>query len=604
MRHYWLSVLSILSAVRLTDLATPPAPLWGNIRVMHTWGTVPANWECLGPPPAATTIDLYIALKPNRENALIEALYQVSNPTHKKHVVLYHSSVQQVAELVAPHQDTLDLVHSWLEYHGVPSSSVSTSHGGGWLTITGVPVSQADGLLGASYQLYRHTGTNETEVILRTVGYALPAALHGHVQTVAPTTHFAPPRKPLQTQVKRSSEEITVKVNATSGERVGVLSRRDDPDVVKPDILRWLYKTEGYVPAAAHRNTLGILGFKGDFPNQADLSLFMFNFRADALAATFNVDLVNGGLCDPNLPGPEASVDIQYTEALAFPTPHIFYSAGGPIRWSPDTGEPAPGDGYLEWLRYLLKQPNIPATISISYGNPEPSLPPAYATAVCNLFAALGLRGASVLVGSGDDGVGRGDCMDNFGNDQFIPIFPASCPWVTSVGGTMGFVNEVAMPLSGGGFSRYFERPIYQDGAVPPFLEHLGIEYAGLYNPEGRGIPDIAAQAHKFKFAFKNEGYITSGTSCSTPTVAGIVSLLNDYRLSNYRSPLGFLNFWLYGRASTSLNDITSGTNPGCETDGFSAIVGWDPVTGLGTPDFVKLQKVILGGQVGGGSTQ
>ncbi len=88
MHHHWLSVLSVLSAILLADLATPPAPLWGDIRVMHTWNTVPANWESLGPPPAGTTIDLYIALQPRRESALTDALYEVSNPGNQKHVVL------------------------------------------------------------------------------------------------------------------------------------------------------------------------------------------------------------------------------------------------------------------------------------------------------------------------------------------------------------------------------------------------------------------------------------------------------------------------------------------------------------------------------------
>ncbi|KAH9009154.1 hypothetical protein EDB85DRAFT_1828249, partial [Lactarius pseudohatsudake] len=58
---------------------------------------------------------------------------------------------------------------------------------------------------------------------------------------------------------------------------------------------------------------------------------------------------------------------------------------------------------------------------------------------------------------------------------------------------------------------------------------------------------------------------------------AGIISLLNDYRISNGRAPLGFLNVLLYGRCLGGLVDITSGSNPGCNTDGFSAVPGWDP---------------------------
>ncbi|KAH8994009.1 hypothetical protein EDB92DRAFT_1944285 [Lactarius akahatsu] len=67
---------------------------------------------------------------------------------------------------------------------------------------------------------------------------------------------------------------------------------------------------------------------------------------------------------------------------------------------------------------------------------------------------------------------------------------------------------------------------------------------------------------------------------------------------------LGFLNIRQYDDGLSGLNDITSGSNPGCDTDGFSAVPGWDPVTGLGTPDFETLQNIFmipLGGGAGQG---
>jgi tripeptidyl-peptidase-1 len=131
----------------------------------------------LGHPPDGATIDLHIALKPDRETALIDALQEVSQPRHPKHVLSLllcarlthvcrffifrygaHLTKEQVSQLVAPHPDTLKLVNTRLEHNGVPSSSISTTHGGCWLTVAGVPVSQADELLGASYQLYHHPG--------------------------------------------------------------------------------------------------------------------------------------------------------------------------------------------------------------------------------------------------------------------------------------------------------------------------------------------------------------------------------------------------------------------------------------------------------------
>jgi len=66
--------------------------------------------------------------------------------------------------------------------------------------------------------------------------------------------------------------------------------------------------------------------------------------------------------------------------------------------------------------------------------------------------------------------------------------------------------------------------------------------------------------------------------------------MINDARLSAGKSTIGFINPTIYSASFADLfNDITMGDNPGCGTDGFNATVGWDPVTGLGTPNFPKL---------------
>ncbi|KAH8981879.1 subtilisin-like protein [Lactarius akahatsu] len=614
MRYYWLYALSFLTVTPLAGFATPLAP-WCDLRVKHVWSAVPANWETLGCPSAGTTIDLYIALNPHQENALIDALYQVSDPKHLRHVHLTpaplapsftygaHLSKEQVAELVRPHPDTLELVTSWLAYHGVRPSSISTTHGGAWLTVSNVLVSRANEMLGASYQLYRHSTVNDT--IIRTVSYALPEVLHAHIQAVAPTTFFASTRTAQQTARRRPVEAAAVlaETEAVSGKPVTVLSGRDD-EVVTSSELRWLYKTSAYVPTAADRNALGVFGYHNEYPSQTDLTEYMTYFRSDvqpASLATFTVELVNGGGYDPNTPGVEASINVQYVSAMAYPTPIIFYSIGGIGEWS-DSGELLPGDAYLEGIEHLLRKTDIPQTVSISYGTYEHTVPREYATALCVLFAQLGARGVSVLFPSGDNGVGK-NCEDASGNVRFVPEFPSSCPYLTSVGGTTEYEPEVAAPLSGGGFSDYFPRPRYQDVAVSAFLERQGTQYAGLYNPEGRGIPDIAAQALIFAVFVGNDDRLMDGTSCSTPTVAGVISLLNDYLITNGRPPLGFLNIRLYDDGFAGLNDITSGSNPGCGTDGFSAVSGWDPVTGLGTPDFEKLQNIFMT-PLGGGAGQ
>ncbi|KAI9457119.1 subtilisin-like protein [Lactarius psammicola] len=565
MRYYCVFVLSVLATGLLGSLAKPLSPCWDDIYTKHSWNAVPKNWESLGHPPSDTTISLYIALKPRHENALVDALYGVSSPGHPKYGV--HLSREQVTELVAPLTETLELVNSWLEYHGVPSSSVSMTHGGNTLMLKGVSVAQANVLLGASYQLYRHVERSET--IVRTIGYALPAVLHRHVLTVVPTTSFVPLPAQWQKPRNRSGGVAGGLVKLASGEPVIMPSSRVNIDYITPSILRWLYDTDTYTPTATDRNFIGVVGILGDYPNPADLMAFMLKYRSDAADATYTVEEANDGGYDPNDPHEEANLDIQYAEAMAYPTRHTYYSIGrGPS-----------DDWFISWLDYMIDQPSVPQTISISYNRlEENSLSKQYAIYVCDLFAQLGARGVSILISSGNGGVGEGNCVTNDGSIRFMPNFPATCPFVTVVGGTTKYEPEIAASFSGGGFSDYFERPPYQQLAVSAFLEDLGSKHKGLYNASGRGIPDIAAQAAKFRFFFKGGERMESGTSAAVPVVAGVISLLNDWLISRGRHPLGFLNPWLYAGGFLALNDITIGSNPGCGTPGFSATTEWDPV--------------------------
>ena len=87
MRHFRLSSLFFLIAVPLTALAASIAP-WDDMQVKHSWNDLPADWENLGHPSAGTTIDIDIALKPHQESAVVDALSEISNPMHPRHVLL------------------------------------------------------------------------------------------------------------------------------------------------------------------------------------------------------------------------------------------------------------------------------------------------------------------------------------------------------------------------------------------------------------------------------------------------------------------------------------------------------------------------------------
>lgn len=129
---------------------------------------------------------------------------------------------------------------------------------------------------------------------------------------------------------------------------------------------------------------------------------------------------------------------------------------------------------------------------------------------------------------------------------------------MTAVGGTRptdGFPNpgsEEAVALSSGGFSNYWPMPSWQSDAVAEYLATDGLPSVTErgYNVSGRAVPDISMQAEDF--CVSPFGCSVAGTSCASPTAAGIIALLNDLRLQAGKSTLGFLNNFLYQNSGTS----------------------------------------------------
>ncbi|KAL6079281.1 polynucleotide 3'-phosphatase [Balamuthia mandrillaris] len=229
----------------------------------------------------------------------------------------------------------------------------------------------------------------------------------------------------------------------------------------------------------------------------------------------------------------EASLDIEYIMAMGALIETWFWSNPN----TPSFNE-AP---FLNWLYDMGNRSDVPYVNSVSYGEDENRLTRAY-------VKSEGRVHETSLFASGDSGVGI--WKSAIVKRNFVPDYPESSPWVTAVGGTqLSFSNnEEANSISGGGFSNYAPRPSWQDEAV--------------------------------------KAYIVAGTSCAAPTVAGIISLLNDLRFQVGKPQLGFLNPFIYQTANKypqAFNDITSGSNPGCGTSGFPATKGWDPVTGWGS---------------------
>jgi tripeptidyl-peptidase-1 len=244
-----------------------------------------------------------------------------------------------------------------------------------------------------------------------------------------------------------------------------------------------------------------------------DLSTFLEKYALYAIGANFSYSLAHGGVNlqnDLQDADSEANLDVQYAVSIGYHIPVKFYNVGGVASLVPDLDQPdQPGDNepYLDFLEYMLALPthDLPQTITMSYGEDEQSLPEAYSRQVCSMFGQLGARGVSVIFSSRDTGPGSA-CQTNDGKNttRLLPIFPAACPWVTSVGATGGVEPEAAAYFSSGGFSDRFTRPAYQANAVNKYLERLGDRWKGLYNPHGRGFHDVAAQGVNFHIIDKD----------------------------------------------------------------------------------------------------
>ena len=288
--------------------------------------------------------------------------------------------------------------------------------------------------------------------------------------------------------------------------------------------------------------------------------------------------------------------------------------------------DPAPG-GYKGPLQCGTYKPT--RVISVSYGVSEFDAPANYTRRQCNELLKLGLQGHTFVWASGDYGVASfpGDDSDNgcLGDDSTVynPSFP-TCPWVTNVGATRLYDDQTVLDresalqanlgvgaelfASAGGFANYFPVPSYQEPAVAHYFKYhdpglpsyvanadatnIGA-HGGIYNKAGRGFPDVSANGAQFR-AYNNQTlFHFYGTSLAAPIWGSIMTLINEERTAVGKGPVGFINPVLYANTWV-FNDIVNGSNPGCGSKGFSAVEGWDPVTGLGTPKYPSLLGLFL----------
>ncbi|KAE8445545.1 hypothetical protein EG329_013309 [Mollisiaceae sp. DMI_Dod_QoI] len=629
-----------------------------NGHVLHEKRTPSAQLVRRYRAPPTTTLPVRIGFSQSNLDVAHELLMELSDPMSDKYG--QHMSAKEVGDFFRPSSESIGSVRDWLHSSGIDTGRHQVSPGQGYLKFDAT-IEELESLLSTEYHVYEHS---ETEALhIGCDEYHVPLGVHPHVDFISPTVSTL--------QIKRGAAKQkrgpTKSSPASFPPHVKPANISVDPSTfaadgsttpcytaVTPDCLRKLYD----IPKGTTKHTGNEIGIfeDGDWYDQEDLDLTFAALSPHVPKGSHpTLEGIDGGVAPffwdgSEQIGVESLLDMSIILPLVHPQEAVLFQVDDLIALESSSGF---GDTFLDALdaSYCTFEggddPNLdplyPDTdqaggaangtgmtygdkemcgaykptnvISVSYGLGEDTFSFFYENRQCTEYLKLGLQGVTVVYASGDSGVSnRGECLipadADYNGDPgaFAPSFPASCPYLTSVGATQINPNdksETAVAVdseeyySGGGFSNYWPTPDWQQSTLTNYFKKTPPPYNltsygnPFFNQSGRGYPDVAAVGLNILLYVSGQPSFVGGTSASAPVFASIINLINEKRLGAGKSTVGFINPTLY-KNPHAFTDITTGSNPGCNTNGFSAVKGWDPVTGLGTPKFEKLLDVFM----------
>jgi len=520
------------------------------------------DWEVMPHSAVDTSVVLEMTVGLYRRNVekMNELFWEVSIPTHPNYG--NHPGHEVVRKLVSPGKSALRLVTSWLRSNGITDYTISRHED---YLVFKAPLSAIERLLKVTFRNYKNERTGK--VLARALDEVrIPAHLKKIVEIVAGHSGFPLYKTVFPSKLRSPETNVT------------------------PTLLYDVYNvTEFPKPPAGVTNVQSFFQAQAQYVSPSDLQQFCQQMLTGTNAIGFCNITEYVGPNPGEEPGLESSLDSQYILSMSHGAPTWVYSysnfdfCGDLMHWAYDV--------------FAHNTGNFPHVISMSYGSqalPNYCLGPDVARLNQDV-QKMGLMGISVIIASGDDGSGEDNRQTGYNGGLLGNSFPSTIQYATAIGSTTFVMNNAGQQMattafgSGGGFSydypmlnfqipaanAYINNATGNNITLPPFLS---------YNASGRGTPDLSALGENFWVVDGGSWEQVDGTSCSTPTFAGMVTLLNNVRLRKGKT-LGFLNPLLYAHPEV-FTDIVAGNND-VNSDGYGwyATPGWDPVTGLGTPN-------------------
>ncbi len=574
---------------------------------------------------AASRLHLTVTLKPRDPAALAAYAKAVSTPGSPS----YH-------RYLTPHQfgrrfgataAQLHKIRGAFARRGLPLGVASAGR-------LSIPLAADVGTLeqGLDVRLRRVRGRSGQTVVAATRAPAIAAGAAAGVQSIVGLDASAAPQ-PLARRARRqgplslplASGQSTGTSTPAAGTSTAATTAGPQPCTQATDVggenggytdnqLATAYGFDGLYRAGDDGSGTTVAIYELQPDNPSDIAAFESCYGITTPVSYISVD----GGAGHGAGSDEAAFDIENLIGFA-PGARVLVYQG------PNAQTGAPGSGPYDTFAAIVNQDRA-QVVSVSWGGCELQLGRANARAESTLFAQATVQGQSIVAADGDNGAQ--DCNSRSGpNYNRLSVDdPAAQPYVTGVGGTtlQGYSPEVyetawnskhdsAGPSTmagstGGGVSSFWAMPPAQLHAAKS-LGVLSALASGSHCGRSRGycreVPDVSMNADPTNgyVVYWNGGgtvagaavgwQVLGGTSGAAPVWAALLALA-DSSPGCAGKPIGYADPALYGAASHAyakdFHDVTQGNNDfGVITQGFSAKQGYDPATGLGTPNATPL---------------